>query len=488
MFENVSLSELTLLDKRLSLFRQLSSRISHLEFHYKVTKGFKIISGEISSTPAVQYYKEYADLRSMLVQLDKNSLIPHTDPITPIVVDDKYPELRRAFIKLGTIEEQCKRIFGVYLKPSNKNLNSFELEFLSNLKDKGSYARTVEMRYRIEQELIERTNQGWFVIFQTLTVRDGCQKEVFSKGSKAFYNYIRNFDRSVGRTIYCSVRKADLAVRLGDKYHTYFAVVERGTKGTQRLHIHVLHLVKKLPRGTSRDPNSGLRVPYRRQLNGMGNYWSYGNTTPIAVRLKANDSFTKIGWVWPVELDENTNRYSPVEAKPESALAAYVSKYVTKAYLLDRKDYFRCRMTRNFGLAKINQMIRSLEDETLVEMMSIRDTTMFRNKNKTPPPLKLVRKEAMKEVLSRMKKAKGFHKLWPEISGLQPQKNIVNRLRDMTSKTTMMSNKRNCGSITTQSMTNLEIFSDVDNNWKYDEKVTRTVPAGPYVGTRRYNN
>jgi hypothetical protein len=255
---------------------------------------------------------EIAILQSMVTLLDSNPTIHHKT-------------VRQAFEAKGTTEEHMRRCFGRYLKPSSSGMSDVEIELTKRMRQRQAEARTAEIRYRLETELVDCVKEGWFVIFQTLTVAPAYYSEVFKEGSKAWTRYIQRVERAIGQSIYGTQRAAEEARKKGKRFHKYFAVVERGTVG-KRLHIHVVHMCQALPEGCKIDPNRNVNVPYRACVRNW-HFWEYGHQMPIAVRFEAFDAFTRIGWRWPVIKDKSGN-YKPREAKPAVALARYVSKYV----------------------------------------------------------------------------------------------------------------------------------------------------------------
>ena len=123
---------------------------------------------------------------------------------------------------------------------------SLLLAYKKLLKEKAMHARCDNVKKRLRYEAYQRLKEGWYLIFNTLTVDASNFDLVFSKDSKAWTNYVRLVDRSIGIQIFGSWRNALQARRVGDEFHSYYAVCEQGST-TGRLHIHVLHFCRRLP-------------------------------------------------------------------------------------------------------------------------------------------------------------------------------------------------------------------------------------------------
>ena len=154
-----STSEVRAIDKRYNLYLNILSRIRQLDFHAMAL-----------SDKNRNYLASKSRLKEMSDLLDSNSLITHDGEGTPIVVEDVYPELYKEFKLLGDVKNHMIDVFGEYLKPTSNNLNSFERSFIQSVKDNGIKARVGELVWRIKSELSNTTEQGWFCIFQTLTI------------------------------------------------------------------------------------------------------------------------------------------------------------------------------------------------------------------------------------------------------------------------------------------------------------------------------
>lgn len=457
MLPNIAITDARSLNKRFNLYRDVNSRLQTLEFHEKIDR-----------KQSKNYLESRTKLHKIKLQLDSNFTIPHT----------QYLAARQGFNKLGTTKAHMKNVFGWYGKPTGKGLTPDETIFLKNLAAMGVKARVSELRYRLETAIDESVKKGWFLIFQTLTVEVQHVETVFKKGSRVWSDYIRDFERGTGSAIYGSVREAERQRAAGNHWHKYFAVVEPGSKNGH-LHIHCLHMLQELPGRSKSDPNIGLKIPYRREVNHLRNYWKYGYMKPFAVRMEADDAYTKLGWRWPsVETGEKTGIFEPYEAKPPIAVARYISKYVSKQYNQKNRSPFRCRMTRNLGMSKIKTLTKTTSDELLIALMQIGDRTPFLTHNRPSPPLRLIRLEAARESLIRLPSTK----VWTFLRAIPDPLPIIERYRNLIRA--RQSNKSpNIGDLTTRSTTATDTsnFHELSTLWRSlnEPKSTGSRTAGP---------
>ena len=143
--------------------------------------------------------------------------------------------------------------------PGKPQYTDLEQLIVQTMNETGKQARAKQARTLLSFEIAEKAQRGWYIIFNTLTVNSENYSKVFHRDSDDFQNYIRTVDRLTCQAITGSKRR-----KPNNDYHTYFAVVEEGSQ-TGRLHIHVVHFLRKLPI-KARDPNRGLRLPYKREL------------------------------------------------------------------------------------------------------------------------------------------------------------------------------------------------------------------------------
>ncbi len=302
-------------------------------------------------------------------------------------------EVRKEFRGLGTSTEQKDRIFGLP-KRDSAAMPVWLRSVMDKLKIKGGYARMSEQKWRMIEEITLRAEQGWYIVFNTLTVDNTNYDKVFEKGSMAWRDYVRGIERVIGSEIYGNIRDADAAKRTSP-FHSYFGVVERG-KLHGRLHIHVIHCLKTIPGRWKGDPNACVGPPKNRQIVGMKVFWPHGHSQPIACRFSDHDAFGRIGWCWPVR--RRGGRWEPIPTKPPIAIARYMCKYLLKAFSSDKGKYqWRTRISNGFGLFRMRETISGISRESLWEFVKgppvkirIRDWTL---------PTSRVRLECLRSLL-----------------------------------------------------------------------------------------
>lgn len=342
--------------------------------------------------------QEFLSLQAILIRLDNNSFICNDEYRRCFLLWSKFPR---------KLEDHCIALFGSYRKPEIDNEarlraaqmalrraleagssvdfikvlrerveeELFLLEKISDLVEKMKLASIVgrrsEVLSRLSLEIQDRVNDGWYFIFNTLTVSPEFMEKVFPEvqgdRSTAWTDYIRFCDRYFGISSHGSVAAARVSRAAGDEFHTYFAVVERGAQ-SGRLHIHVLHIVKDLPSSFA-DPNYGVAVPKRREIVAMKSFWKYGYSVPVAVRFSAEDSFGRKGWRWPVT--EMDGIIAPLTAKPFDAIVNYIGKYLTKD-VVDQKfgvKIWRVRLSRNLGSRKLKALLDQLPLKSRIQLL-----------------------------------------------------------------------------------------------------------------------
>ncbi|ACY07186.1 A [Escherichia phage G4] len=298
-------------------------------------------------------------------------------------------------------------------------------------------------------------SQGWYVVFDTLTLADDRLKDFYDNP-----NALRDYFRDIGRMVLTAEGRS-VHDSSSDCYQ-YFCVPEYGTQHG-RLHFHAVHLIRTLPLG-SLDPNFGKLVRTNRQINSLQNTWPYGYSMPIAVRY-SQDAFSRAGWLWPVD-----SKGEPLKATSYMAVGFYVAKYVNKKSDIDMavkglgnkewnnslktkinlipKKVFRIRMSRNFGMKLLS--MAHLSAETLMELTQVGyDVTPFNN---------ILRQNAKKELKSRLAK-----KSVADVLEAQPvTTNLLKFMRNLT-RTIGASNLQSFIASMTTKLTSTDISDETKN-------------------------
>ena len=323
--------------------------------------------------------------------------------------EKNYREARLEWKKLPkTTEEHSIEIFDDYVKRNSNNHRAITKIFLRNLREQTKAARKEELTNRLMYEIAEAHGKDWFVVFNTLTVRNEHIDEVF-ENSKIWQEYIRCVSAAVG----------------GKEGHRYFAVTEIGSK-TGRLHIHVIHMMKRLPEKAS-DPNSGRLIPTYREIGAFKGMWKYGFSAPIAVRLSTKDAYAKIGWRWPAR--KTAAGHEALKNGHPGAIAAYLGKYITKANAtnLGRKYKWRTKMTRKLGTGLVKKILGQMKDEELRQVANIPTTKKILILGKRIPKA-LLKREAVKEWMKRNRKNRN---IWKWLTELKAADSSVKRHKDL---------------------------------------------------------
>jgi len=394
-------------DKIIRLLNNINNRIARLEWQF--THQMKRDSIDVPL-----YNSHIEQLKGLADVLLTNS----------VICNDKYKHVYNGFKFFPeTVEDHCILLFGGFIP--RKEFLTKKRDYLSKLleKDKDNEriakllkveefniayylsvkkmlrrktinARKNELATRLRYEMHFRLKQGWFCIFNTLTCDAKNISNVFNAGSTEWSDYIRLVDRSVGRKCHGSWSSALHFRNLGQEFHTYFAVVERGSE-YGRLHIHVLHFMKDLPFGYG-DPNYGLIDPIRREYYPMKKLWKNGFSTPIAVRINISDSWAKIGWRWPQVLVSGS-KTEPVKCGHPDAVCNYLSEYLTTIYDYDNNNnrkvgvLWRTRMSRKLGIQPLEIIINKIPRTKL--------NLMINDKILVP---KLLRRQIPRNLLKRL--------------------------------------------------------------------------------------
>lgn len=368
-----------------------------------------------AADPAVALYRSVLSRnRHIQWQLDNQSdrLPPHVrlharrdqsilDGIARrLVINSPIPPARADFVKFGTLDEHLDRLFGdlrIRRRVGAPDPDPVVRVALRRAAEQAARARKSTAIWRFSQALQQAEESGWYAVFNTLTVKPVDYYAVFSHKSRAFSRYIEAVHRAVGISAHRTKRLA----RQNDDFHRYFAVVESGDR-TDRLHIHVVHLMRVLPAGVA-DP--ALAGRHCRKISAFKKFWQYGFSAPIAVRFGASDAFARAGWTWPESSDG-----APARVGSWQALACYMAKYVSKSLTSnDRGDYqWRIRISRGLGTERLRATLRRMTAAQLLVLALSRPPT--RNETRRHPeamiPTHLLRGEATREIVRRMLNAR----------------------------------------------------------------------------------
>lgn len=351
---------------------------------------------------------------------------------------------RKEEILRKPVKETIEYIFQDLRKPTATQKSNLVQELLATLEEKARTQKCATYKFLLACEIALAHKKGTYIIFNTLTVAPGEYYKVFSKTSRAFKEYIRKIDRLV-------------------ENHRYFGVVEEGAKNG-RLHIHVIHFMDTLPKGSD-DPNKDKVIPTRRELTGLKALWPYGFSSPIIVRYSPQDAFGKLNWRWPHDLRTN----APYKIASPYKLASYVSKYIVKSYSSKKRDKYlwRIRKSHKLGQQVLKELCSQLKTTTLIIIATTNAMTTKWN-NWTIPPIEL-RLAALREIQTRNQhNPYTTHQLDNTIHNLakqlQPRHSIARSPRDLT-KTIQENSQQSTGFLTTLAINNEASFNEANKEF-----------------------
>lgn len=448
VFKDITQSSL-LVSREFRLYSSIKRRINGLRFQFDCLRSL----GSLKDYDQSDYEGCMLILCGLCDRLDIHSIICNSDI---------YNEVLSVFnLMPKTLREHSIDLFGSYVPRSSKTQKrldyineeidkgffnkdhklmlfsekrkaELELSFLNNLKVRCLAARKCELESRIRLEVLDAVKNGWYVVFNTLTVSPDNYKEVFDVSSSSWSDYVRSVDRAVGISMYGSWALAKKARADGEEFHRYFAVSEKGSK-TGRLHLHVLHFMAKLPVGCY-DPNRGSSVPKNREIHFLKRFWKFGHSSPVAVRFDSNDSYARLNWVWPVKINE-LGVYLPLECKAPEAIGRYVSKYISKSHedTKGHKEVFRWRtkISQSLGKRFVNTIISQCSQNQLEILVRLRSARLIKIE-RGQMPLSLMKRLAMQELIKRFRQ-KAPRMLWSSMVKCPQREGILTHVRRMIS-------------------------------------------------------
>lgn len=366
-----------------------------------------------------------------------------------------YKKIRISADKIPNVADLWEKATGIPWLSKLPNTDRLLKIRLSSLKIAKIKARITEQKWRLRQELTEKAHQGYYIIFDTLTIDPKHYKNVWAQSSKIFTEYKNFYKKASNNT------------------HSYFAVREAGElKG--RLHIHVIHTMKEMPKKWKIDPNQNKLIPINREIHLAKKAWKYGFSAPIAVRFNTQDAFSRLGWKWPIK------KGLSLESSNPSKMANYLGKYLTQTLNHKGTTKWKTKISRGLGMTAVKKIMIQLTTEEL-ETLATLTTGSLITLMKKPIPKGILIKEATREYLLRLNKfsLKKRLKLLTEIT---PQPSIIEQWNLLTMRKTIF-NSRNTINITTRIIKNTE-SSNIKKIIEKLEKQTRCIynpEIVPYV-------
>ncbi|AXL15487.1 replication initiator protein [Microviridae sp.] len=336
------------------------------------------------------------------------------------------PHLAKMFRNLGSAEEHLSRVFGTVWKPHKRGRSAFVWKSLELARERSHGIRAASLAQKLELEIIDKVHRGWFVIMTTLTVRNDQMETVFGS-TKAWTAYTNKVTTAVGVAVCGSRKKYKRSKIPNSELHTYCAVRERG-ENTGRLHVHVVHCVKKLPKNAI-DPNARAYCAKNREVECMKAYWPHGMSSPIAVRYSPVDAYGRIGWLWPIEEIDGT--YHPYVANPPRACAAYLADYLTKSYTEKERHQWRTKTSQKLGSTIILAAMSKMSRASLEIMATIEDPNQLPKVGSNHLSPSWMRALALPQSLPSncgLEMKQSTKNLLSRLATLQPQKSLLQKL------------------------------------------------------------
>jgi hypothetical protein len=211
--------------------------------------------------------------------------------------------------------------------------------------------------WRIGQECVEKSVEGWFGFFVTLTVDPARvpDSEKMWKEGREFRKYIRRLAKVAAKA--CGQPRAIHDGASCSEYVQHVGVVEHG-KSSQHHHMHLLVWLRDIPASWKVDPNRGVRDPKHRTndyCRHMAEFWPH--SLPGIGRAKyfrhEGDVWSRHGFALPYD----SKRQRTVRINQPEKAGLYVAKYMDKE---DKVWTHRIKATRNLGLSRLRKVLQRM--------------------------------------------------------------------------------------------------------------------------------
>ncbi len=441
---DLSLTIITQLDRDYKRLRDFKNRIK--AFTHQIDK-----HQDTASYNPLKAQSEVIRLKKLQKYYTNNYLINN---------NSKLKNIKKELNQWDTIKKHWEKTTNTDYIKNVKIYNPLEETMLSILEQSAIKARKQQILWRIRLGLREAHHNGWYIIFNTLTISTDKCNHVWNRQNRVFAKYIYQFDKITGKD-----------------NHNYFAVVEEGSINS-REHIHVIHTLKDIPNDWKTDPNKSKLIPTNRIIDQARSTWQYGFSSPIAVRINASDAYSRLNWQWPVT-HTTSQQPQPIESGTSDKLASYVSKYLTKTLEHKGENSWKVKIRQKFGLTILNHSIKQLNNQQIKILLRLQNSRTIKILEK-PIPLNLLKVSSHREMLKRLTKSKRFtlH------TTLTAQDSIMKRLSNLTQPTTIY-NQQNSTYVDQRKLQNTEIskIQDVFDIISDQTIGTHEIPATSFIIT-----
>lgn len=234
----------------------------------------------------------------------------------------------------------------------------------SYLKQGMTMQRGRNWQWRLEVAITESIEAKWWPMFGTYTVDPrllpkGClTRDDLWKKTDAWNKFVHQIKRTVAIELGYGKRPSEWPK--GNTYFKYWACLEHGSGKAEHPHVHVVWLMKTIPKEWRRDPNSDAPGQMETDIRAASALWKWGNQKrTMALMITGSPFIDKLGWKIPRKSEEE-----PGTIGSPGKIAGYVSKYITKGGT--RKWHHRVKATKGLGLEKI---LSQLETEVNPELL-----------------------------------------------------------------------------------------------------------------------
>lgn len=210
-----------------------------------------------------------------------------------------------------------------------------------------------EQSLLLTAELYQRHNEGWYTVFNTLTVSPECYTTIFPGGNLSDTVYFKRYIQSLKRL---ATRVTGLPDNQCFRYWTCGEISPNG-----RLHFHQILMFKDIPDSWKVDPNNRCNGGNKREIDALKPYWKFGFSSPCAIRTGVNDVYSRLGWSLPC--NPKTGKIACMSLE---RVVNYVTGYLTKNIGGNKqwKIQIRIRKSQSLGKDFLQRMVNQLAPYT----------------------------------------------------------------------------------------------------------------------------
>lgn len=231
------------------------------------------------------------------------------------------------------------------------------MEFQAMLATAGRKSIKANWIWRIGEECLEKSLQGWYGFFITLTVDPSrvADSEAMWREGREFRKYIRRLAKVSAKA--CGMPRAIHDGASCSDFVQHVGVIEHGASQHHH-HMHLLLWMRDIPAAWKVCPNRGVRRPEHRTndwCKPMSTYWPHA--LPGIGRAKffrhEGDMWSRHGFKIPY--DPKKQRVVRIHGPEKAGL--YIAKYMDKE---DKVWTHRIKATRNLGMTRLRRVLMQM--------------------------------------------------------------------------------------------------------------------------------